>query len=109
MEKLNSVLLLPSFIRKAKTYLSEEAMFDLASFLAEHPEKGDLIPDTGGIRKLRWAREGQGKSTGYRIIYYFYSEKKPLFVITMYGKNEKSNLSQSEKNEMKKLTRFFRN
>lgn len=101
---LNSVLLLPSFLRKAKGLLSDEEVSDLTAYLAEHPEKGDVMQDTGGVRKLRWARKGAGKSGGYRIIYYFYSEKIPIFAITLYGKNERANLTPSEKNEMKKLT-----
>ena len=62
------------------------------------------MQDTGGVRKLRWNRKGAGKSGGYRVIYYFCSEKIPVFAITLYGKNERANLTQSEKNEMKKLT-----
>ena len=101
---LNSVLLLPSFLRKAKGLLSDEEVSDLTAYLAEHPDQGDIMQDTGGVRKLRWARKGAGKSGGYRVIYYFCSEKIPVFAITVYGKNERANLTHSEKNEMKKLT-----
>ena len=106
-EPLNSVLLLPSFLRKAKGLLSDEEVFDLTAYLAEHPDKGDIMQDTGGIRKLRWARRGAGKSSGYRIIYYFCSENIPVFVITLYAKNEKANLTQAERNEMKYLAAWL--
>ena len=58
---------------------------------------------TGGIRKLRWAAQGKGKSGGVRIIYYFHNESIPLFLLTLFGKGEKSNLSKSERNELAKL------
>ena len=63
-----------------------------------------LTSETGGVRKLRWAREGEGKSGGHRVIYYFHSERIPLFVLLIYGKNEKANLTQAEKNDMRRLT-----
>ena len=50
---------------------------------------------TGGIRKLRWAKSGEGKSGGVRVIYYFHSESMPLFLLSLFGKNEKANLSHS--------------
>ncbi len=62
---------------------------------------------TGGIRKERWKREGTGKSSGVRVIYYFYNEHYPLFLLTILGKSEKVNLSQAERNELAKLTRIL--
>jgi len=58
---------------------------------------------TGGIRKLRWAREDTGKSGAYRIIYFFHSEEMPLFALNVFAKNEKANLSNAERNELKQL------
>jgi hypothetical protein len=57
----------------------------------------------GGVRKLRWAREGRGKSGGVRVIYFFYNDGIPLYLLTIYGKNEKDNLSAAERNELAKL------
>jgi hypothetical protein len=48
-----------------------------------------LIPGTGGIRKLRWAREVMGKSGGVRVIYYFHGERMPLYLLSVFGKNQK--------------------
>jgi hypothetical protein len=64
---------------------------------------GDLIPQTGGVRKLRWGLPGRGKRGGARVIYYFHSEQAPLFLLAAYGKNEKTNLSKAERNAMSKL------
>ena len=94
----------PSFLRKAKGLLSEEERADLVAFLAENPQAGVIMPETGGVRKLRWARPGQGKSGGYRIIYYFHNDTIPLFLLTLYGKNEKANLTTAERNTMRQLT-----
>lgn len=99
-----TVIETPAFLRRAKGILSEAERADLVAYLAEHPDSGKIMEGTGGVRKLRWAREGEGKSGGYRVIYYFHSERIPLFVLLIYGKNEKTNLTQAEKNDMRRLT-----
>ena len=58
---------------------------------------------TGGIRKLRWARDGSGKSGGVRVVYYFHDERIPLYLLTIFGKNEKTNISQAERNALAQL------
>jgi len=54
----------------------------LVAYLAHHPTAGDLVPGTGGIRKLRWALPGRGKSGGARVIYFFHGTDLPLFALT---------------------------
>jgi len=70
------------------------------------------MEETGGIRKLRWARSGGGKSGGIRVIYYFHDESMPLYLLTAFGKNEKANLSKEERNLLativKELVAFWR-
>jgi hypothetical protein len=77
-----------------------------------HPNAGVLIQGAGGIRKLRWARSGGGKSGGVRVIYYYHSEGMPLYLLTIFGKNEKANISMEEKNllskAVKNLVQFWR-
>ena len=75
----------------------------LIAFIGANPEAGDLMRETGGVRKLRWALAGVGKRGGARVIYYFHSENLPVFVLAAYGKNEKENLSQAERNAISKL------
>ncbi len=65
-------------------------------------QKTDEISGTGGARKVRFARRGQGKSGGYRVITFYSGVDIPVFLITMFAKNEKSNISQAEKNAMRK-------
>ena len=91
-----------AFQRKAERLLSEREKEDLIYYLAEHPNSGALIKDTGGIRKLRWAKSGRGKSGGIRIIYYYHNELMPLYLLAAFGKNEKANLSQRERNDLAK-------
>ena len=85
--------------------LSDQEKADLIDYLAEHPNAGALIPGIGGIRKLRWAQTGRGKSGGLRVIYYFHSEMMPLYLLTVFGKNEKANLSKEERNNLAKAVK----
>ena len=78
-----------SFSKKISKLLPVEEKENLISYLSEHPNAGDLIQGTGGIRKFRWASGNKGKSSGVRIIYYFHSQTMPLFLLTVFGKNEK--------------------
>lgn len=64
-----------------------------------------LIQGTGGIRKLRWARNDKGKSGGVRIIYYIHDDKMPLYLLALFGKNEKANISMEEKHILSKLVK----
>lgn len=100
------------FQRKISSLLSDEERVDLIAYLAEHPSAGVLMQGPGGIRKLRWARQGGGKSGGIRVIYYFHSEMMPLYLLAAFGKNEKANLSAEEKQlltqAVKELVAFWR-
>jgi len=93
----------PEYIRQAEKLLTAEERQDIVSYLAVHPKSGDLIEGTGGIRKLRWGRGGRGKSGGVRVIYYYHSETMPLYLITLFAKNEQANLSKADRNGMAKL------
>ena len=79
----------------------------LVDYLARNPTVGDLVPGTGGVRKLRWALGGRGKRGGARVIYYFHSEAIPLFALTAYAKNERADLSDAERNDFKRLTKVL--
>ncbi len=69
-------------------------------FIAADPLAGELIPGTGGARKLRFARRGAGKSGGYRTVHYFAGLDVPIFLLAVYGKGEKANLTQAERNAL---------
>ena len=65
-----------------------------------------MIPETGGVRKVRWALAGKGKRSGARVVYYHHSERLPVFLLAAYAKHEKANLSRAERNAIKRLVPF---
>jgi hypothetical protein len=77
----------------------------LFNFLARKPKAGDEIPGTGGIRKLRWGGKGKGKRGGLRVIYYFYNDSAPLFLLTIYGKGVQENLTPKQKSQLTKIAK----
>ena len=108
MDGLLTVVELPHYIRKAEALLSANERRAAVDYLAAHPEAGALLQATGGIRKMRWATGNRGKSGGVRLVYYYYDRNMPLFMITLFAKSEKSNLSKAERNELGKLTAILR-
>jgi len=97
---LLTVAELPEYLRTAGKLLTDTDRRAIVDHLAVHPAAGDLIEGTGGVRKLRWARDSRGKSGGVRVIYYFHSGAMPLYLLTMFAKNERANLSKAERNEL---------
>jgi mRNA-degrading endonuclease RelE of RelBE toxin-antitoxin system len=100
---LNTVAELPSYRTFAEKHLPENERQNIIDFLAKNPKSGDIIQGTGGIRKLRWGKGDRGKSGGVRIIYYFHSDKLPLYLVTLFAKNERDNLTAQERNDLSKL------
>jgi mRNA-degrading endonuclease RelE of RelBE toxin-antitoxin system len=94
----------PVFERKAKRLLTTQAQENLFDYLEAYPEKGDLIPGTGSVRKLRWAtgKNNKGKSGGARVLYH-YSKGLLILLITRYSKVETGNITSAERNELKQL------
>ena len=84
--------------------MSEEEREALVAIVAKTPTAGDLMKGTGGCRKLRFKKPGTGKSGGYRVITYFGGSKIPVFLLTVFGKNQRANLNQAERNALAKLT-----
>lgn len=95
-----TIVELPSFLSQLGRCIKLEERDNLIDFLARHPEAGDEIPGTGGIRKLRWRGNGKGKRGGLRVIYYFYNNTAPIFLLTVYGKNEQEDLTNDQKAKM---------
>lgn len=78
----------PIFSKLWPDYWSEEERGDFAVWLAQNPEVGDLVPGSGGVRKVRWARPGTGKSGGVRVIYYNQFTVGVIWLLTMYAKSD---------------------
>jgi hypothetical protein len=94
---LQTVVETPTFIRRAEKLLSSEEYAALIFWLARHPTSGDEIVGTGGVRKLRFAAKGKGKSGGVRVIYYFHDVDLPVYALLLYGKNERADLTPDER------------
>lgn len=80
------------FSRLVADTLSDEEYRELQRVLVNDPEAGDLIPGSGGIRKLRWRISGRGKRGGIRVIYYARSRREEIWMLTLYAKNVVENI-----------------
>ena len=102
--KAMTIVVLRNFERAAKKAGLVQSERDALILLLENDTaSGDLIPGAGGARKLRLARHGGGKSGGYRVITYFGGAKMPVYLIDVYTKNVKTDLSADERKQVKAL------
>ena len=94
----------PAFTRFRDEYLDDEGLAELQRYLAMNPESGDLVPGTGGVRKLRWkdSRRGKGRRSGLRVIYYCFLSDQEIWLMTLYDKDEAADLTKAEKDQLKK-------
>jgi hypothetical protein len=93
----------PPFTRHLSEYLSDDGYRELQVRLSANPELGDLMPGTGGFRKMRWAdvRRGKGRRGGLRVIYYHFASDHQIWLMTLYDKDEASDLAAKEKKALK--------
>jgi mRNA-degrading endonuclease RelE of RelBE toxin-antitoxin system len=80
------------FTRLVQDYLTDDEYQGLQAKLVEQPEAGDVIPGSGGVRKLRWRAPGRGKRSGYRVIYYVKRARDVIWMLTLYPKNVRENI-----------------
>lgn len=80
-------------MRQAENVWTEGERVGFIDFVARNPEAGDLIPETGGVRKIRWRRQGSGKRGGVRVIYFYHSANAPLFLLMIYAKAAREDVS----------------
>jgi hypothetical protein len=86
----------PTFTRLLSGLLSDDDYAGLQALLVENPERGEVIRRGGGIRKMRYALPGRGKSGGPRVIYYWYKSKREIYMLLIYPKNVKDDLTGRE-------------
>ena len=93
----------PLFTRFLPQYLTDDEYAELQLHLANDPDAGDVIPGTGGFRKVRWGdpRRGEGRRGGLRVIYYLFVHDSLIWFVTLYGKDETADLTASEKRLLK--------
>jgi hypothetical protein len=93
----------PDFARYRDDLLSDDEYQALCTRLAQQPQAGDLIHRSGGLRKVRWAARGKGKSGGVRVIYYWARSDDEIYLFTLYSKSEKEDLTAKEVKSLRKL------
>ena len=96
---------LPAFERHRTDYLDDDTFRALQNLLMKQPQAGDPIPDTGGLRKLRFAdaRRGKGKRGGLRVIYYWWEAEFQFWLFTLYDKGEMADLTAQQRRVLKGL------
>ena len=95
----------PVFTRRIHGTLGDEQYRALQMALVRRPEQGSLIPGSGGLRKIRWGTESGGKRGGYRIIYYWERRSETFYMLFIYAKNEREDLTRDQ---IKTLGRIVR-
>jgi hypothetical protein len=95
-----SVIELASYRRRASELLTAKQRDAVIDLIAYEPTCGDIIPGSGGLRKVRVGRDGIGKRGGARVVYYFYNESFPILLLALYAKNEKDDLTAAKKREL---------
>ncbi len=93
----------PVFTRYVSSYLPDDEYREMQGRLASAPETGNMIPGTGGFRKLRWVdpKRGKGQRGGLRVIYYYFPSEQQIWLMTLYAKNEVSDLTPKQKQALK--------
>ncbi|HEV2562814.1 MAG TPA: type II toxin-antitoxin system RelE/ParE family toxin [Rhizomicrobium sp.] len=92
------------FIRQAADIWNSPEREAFVDFIARNPEAGDVVQETGGVRKVRWRRAGSGKRGGVRVVYFYYNENLPLYLLMLYAKSDREDMTAEEKKAARKLT-----
>lgn len=87
-----TVIETPLFASLRKDYWTEDEFGEFTAWIANNPESGDVVRKSGGVRKLRWARSGGGKSGGYRVIHYNRLLNGEVWLLLVYAKNKHDNI-----------------
>ena len=103
-----TVVEMPMFLRQAESIWDEMERQALVDFMARNPEAGDLIPGTGGVRKVRWGRAGSGKRGGARVIYFYHHPDAPLFLVMAYAKARREDMTPDEKKAVSALAAILK-
>ena len=101
---MQAVIETPAYLTSVKEEgVTDHEREEIVSFIAKNPTAGELMVGTGGARKLRVAGRGKGKSGGYRVITFYAADDIPVFLLDIYSKDSQANLSNAERNELRKI------
>ncbi len=107
---MHTVIETPTFISKCSRYqISDSDREAIIDFVAKNPDAGDVIKGSGGARKLRFAAPGRGKSGGYRVVTFYSGQDIPVFLLSIFAKGDKTNLTDSEVNVLRTVLRTLAN
>jgi len=95
----------PIFTKLIKEFMNDDEYKDLQEALVSRPDRGSLIKNSGGLRKVRWALEGRGKSGGARVIYYWMTDNDQIYMLLAYPKNVQDNLTDTQLKVLKKIVK----
>lgn len=98
----------PLFLSQAGAIWTDAERAELIDYVARNPQSGTLIPGTGGVRKLRWARAGTGRRGGARVIYFYYHVDAPIYMLLAYTKAASVDLTPDQKRQVTKLTAMLK-
>lgn len=98
----------PLFIRQAEDVWDDAERDAFVNYIARNPQAGDVIPETGGVRKIRWATSGTGKRGGARVVYFYHDASRPLYLLMVYAKARREDLTPDEKRTVRRLAIAFK-
>ena len=100
---LHTIVETPEFAGSARRILTEAERRELIDFIAARPSSGELIQGTGGARKLRWGAKSKGTRGGARVISYYGGPDIPAFLLAIFAKGDRANLTKAERNELRQV------
>ena len=109
MKNLLTVVEMTPFIHAVQEVWNESERIAFISYIAENYEAGALIQGAAGLQKIRWTRPGIGKRGGVRVIYYYYDQEAPVFLVTAFAKNEKEDLTSDDRKYLTGLIEILKN
>ena len=98
-----------SFTKNLPRHLDDDGYAALQAFLSVHPQAGDVVRGTDGVRKIRWSTRGRGKRGGSRIIYYWLAKEEHIYLLTVYAKGEKEDLTAAERDAWRRAVEAIDN
>jgi hypothetical protein len=84
-------------------HVSDDERQTIVSFMASNPDAGEIMPGTGGARKIRFVGRGKGKSGGYRVITFYAAADMPVYLLDIYSKDTQANFSRLQRNELRRM------
>jgi len=96
------------FLKESRSFWDEKELMDFITHISLNPLEGDEIQGTHGLRKIRWSRPGIGKRGGVRVIYYFYNEQFPIYLVTIYAKSQQEDLSAADKKSLAQWVQYLK-